>query len=103
MAHGAVVVGPVQKWRPKDEENDGKGTLIRYPLDDMRSARWTDAWMTFNETPEPKLADDDCTTVTVALDPNFCPSSAVDDSTSVFCKTPKSVDYYTASSSSDTD
>lgn len=103
VAHGAVVVGPVQKWRPKDEENDGKGTLIRYPLDDMRSARWTDAWMTFNETPEPKLADDDCTTVTVALDPNFCPSSAVDDSTSVCCKTPKSVAYYTASSSSDTD
>ena len=61
VAHGAVVVGPVQKWRPKDDENDGKGTLIRYPLDDMRSARWTDAWMTFNETPEPKLADDDCT------------------------------------------
>ena len=106
VAHGAVVVGPVQSWRPKDEENDGKGTLIRYPLDDMRSARWAAAWMALSdEMPEPEISDDDCATVTVnipSLKMSDC-GSAVDDTTPVCCETPRTVAYFTASSSSDTD
>jgi hypothetical protein len=37
---GAVVVSPVQNWRPFDKENDGKGTLIEYPLVRIRAERW---------------------------------------------------------------
>jgi len=37
---GAVVLRPVQNWRPADVENDGKGTLIEYPLETLRVQRW---------------------------------------------------------------
>ena len=36
---GARVVRAVQNWRPADIENDGKGTLIEYPLREIRRAR----------------------------------------------------------------
>jgi hypothetical protein len=37
---GAVVVKPVRDWRPADVENDGKGTLIEYPLRLIAERRW---------------------------------------------------------------
>ena len=36
---GAVVVKPVRDWRPADIENDGKGTLIEYPLKTLLEQR----------------------------------------------------------------
>ena len=40
---GAVVVAPVHNWRPHDTENDGKGTLIEYPLVEIQRERWDEA------------------------------------------------------------
>jgi mRNA-degrading endonuclease toxin of MazEF toxin-antitoxin module len=40
---GAVVVKPVRDWRPADFENDGKGTLIEYPLKTLLEQRWESA------------------------------------------------------------
>ena len=40
---GAVVVKPVRDWRPADIENDGKGTLIEYPLKTLLEQRWESA------------------------------------------------------------
>jgi hypothetical protein len=40
---GAVVVKPVRDWRPADIENDGKGTLIEYPLKTLLEHRWESA------------------------------------------------------------
>jgi hypothetical protein len=40
---GAVVVKPVRDWRPADVENDGKGTLIEYPLRLIAERRWNAA------------------------------------------------------------
>ena len=40
---GAVVVKPVRDWRPADVENDGKGTLIEYPLKTLLEQRWLSA------------------------------------------------------------
>ena len=37
---GATVVKPVLGWRPADVENDGKGTLIEYPLRSIAADRW---------------------------------------------------------------
>ena len=37
---GATVVKPVLHWRPADVENDGKGTLIEYPLRSIAAERW---------------------------------------------------------------
>lgn len=40
VSGGATVVKPVLGWRPADVENDGKGTLIEYPLRSIAADRW---------------------------------------------------------------
>ena len=73
---GARVVRAVQNWRPADVENDGKGTLIEYPLREIRRARWDAAFGGATSTLfEPRRRDDgesaaaaDASVVTVSFD-----------------------------------
>ena len=73
---GARVVRAVQNWRPADIENDGKGTLIEYPLREIRRARWDAAFEGATSTLfEPERRDvrerattEDASVVTVAFD-----------------------------------